>query len=183
MKLNRSEILRYMRMGRATPDAELSKRIDKVEAELLKVARPKEVHKLIKVKDLPFESADLKRVLGGAEECYLFAATLGHEVDLLIRRYSITSPADLLILQASAATMIEAYIDKCELELKKGVGVGVGCRELCTRFSPGYGDLPLSVQPIFLEMVDAGKQLGISLTDAYLMIPSKSVTAIIGVKK
>lgn len=177
MKLDRAETLRYMRMGRATPDAELSKRIDKVEAELLKVARPKEVHKLIKVKDLPFESADLKRFLGNADECYLFAATLGHEVDLLIRRYSITSPADLLILQASAATMIEAYIDKCELELKVRVG------ELCTRFSPGYGDLPLSVQPKFLEMVDAGKQLGISLTDAYLMIPSKSVTAIIGVKK
>lgn len=157
-----------MRMGRATPDAELSKRIDKVEAELIKVARPKEVHKLIKVKDLPFESADLKRFLGNADECYLFAATLGHEVDLLIRRYSITSPADLLILQASAATMIEAYID----ELFP-----------CPRFSPGYGDLPLSVQPKFLEMVDAGKQLGISLTDAYLMIPSKSVTAIIGVKK
>lgn len=166
-----------MRMGRATPDAELSKRIDKVEAELLKVARPKEVHKLIKVKDLPFESADLNRVLGDAEECYLFAATLGHEVDLLIRRYSITSPADLLILQASAATMIEAYIDECEVKIK-----GEG-EELCTRFSPGYGDLPLSVQPKFLEMVDAGKQLGISLTDAYLMIPSKSVTAIIGVKK
>lgn len=155
-------------MGRAEPDAELTKRIDKVEAELLKVARPKSVHKLIKVKELPFKSENLKRFLGDCEECYLFAATLGHEVDLLIRRYSIMSPADLLILQASAATMIEQYID----ELFP-----------CPRYSPGYGDLPLSVQPKFLEMVDAGKTLGITLTDAYLMIPSKSVTAIIGVKK
>jgi len=49
------------------------------------------------------------------------------------------------------------------------------------RFSPGYGDLPLAVQRDFLAALDATRQLGITLTPSNLMVPTKSVTAIVGV--
>jgi cobalamin-dependent methionine synthase I len=49
------------------------------------------------------------------------------------------------------------------------------------RFSPGYGDLPLNVQAKFLEIMQASKKLGIYLNESDLMIPRKSVTAILGV--
>lgn len=161
-----------MRMGGEIPEIALTRRIDAIEREVLKVARPKHVSKLFPIEKLPFESKDLRRCLGAAKRFYLFAATLGHEVDLLIRRTAALSAADLLIVQAVAATAIEQYIDDVEPTLE-----GPRTR----RYSPGYGDLPLDVQPKFLSLIEAEKSLGITLTDTNLMIPSKSVTAIIGV--
>ena len=173
MKLDRAEILRYLKMGRAEPDAALSARIDRLEREVLAAARPVSRRRKVATADLPFQSRDLCRCLRGAREAYLFAATLGHDVDRLIRKYAALSAADLLIVQAIAATAIEAYIDDETASWGE---------RLLPRFSPGYGDLPLSVQPDFLAALDAQKTLGITLTETFLMIPSKSVTAIIGIQ-
>ncbi|MBQ4346729.1 MAG: 5-methyltetrahydrofolate--homocysteine methyltransferase, partial [Oscillospiraceae bacterium] len=48
------------------------------------------------------------------------------------------------------------------------------------RFSPGYGDLPLHTQPILLRMLDAGRTLGITATAQHILLPQKSVTAVLG---
>ena len=48
------------------------------------------------------------------------------------------------------------------------------------RYSPGYGDLPLEAQRPLLAALDAARQAGITLSSALLMMPSKSVSAIIG---
>ena len=48
------------------------------------------------------------------------------------------------------------------------------------RFSPGYGDLPLNVQPVFLKALDASRRLGISVTSTNMLVPVKSVTAVLG---
>ena len=61
-------------------------------------------------------------------------------------------------------------------------GSGAEDKILRPRFSPGYGDLPLDFQKEFLKITDASRKLGISLNDSLLMSPSKSVTAIIGIK-
>jgi len=83
-----------------------------------------------------------------------------------------------VILQAAAAAMIEEYCDRVCRELKAAYEAkGLYLRP---RFSPGYGDFPLECQPYLLECVDGGKQLGIRLTGGYLMMPSKSVTAVMG---
>ena len=49
------------------------------------------------------------------------------------------------------------------------------------RFSPGYGDMPLSFVADILSLLDAGRTLGITLNESKIMSPSKSVTAVIGV--
>ncbi|MBR5134836.1 MAG: Vitamin B12 dependent methionine synthase activation subunit, partial [Clostridia bacterium] len=49
------------------------------------------------------------------------------------------------------------------------------------RFSPGYGDLPLSVQRSVATLLGMEKTLGVCLSDSLLMSPSKSVTAFVGV--
>lgn len=50
------------------------------------------------------------------------------------------------------------------------------------RFSPGYGDRELKTQKDFLKWLGA-VQIGISLTEACLMQPEKSVSAVIGAWK
>ena len=49
------------------------------------------------------------------------------------------------------------------------------------RFSPGYGDLPIEIQKDFFRVLEPNRKIGVSLTESMMMIPSKSVTAIIGI--
>ena len=82
-------------------------------------------------------------------------------------------------MQALGAERIEALCDAfCDFLAEKYAPCGLVPRQ---RFSPGYGDLPLALQPRLLEAADAARRLGVYETDTHLMNPQKSVTALIGV--
>lgn len=49
------------------------------------------------------------------------------------------------------------------------------------RFSPGYGDLPLSLQNDLLDLLDAPRRVGLTASASHILLPRKSVTAILGV--
>ena len=115
-------------------------------------------------------SADLRRHLDGCEIIILFAATVGIGIDRLIARYASLSPTKSLLFQAIGAERIEALCD-----IFNGEYGG-------SRFSPGYGDLPLEMQIDIFAALDCPRRIGLSLNESMLMSPSKSVTAIIGVK-
>ena len=87
--------------------------------------------------------------------------------------------ARAVVMQAAAAALIEEVCDRnFESWRKEYEEKGLYLRP---RFSPGYGDFPLSVQKDLLGGLEAGKRLGITLTEGGLMMPSKSVTAVIGI--
>ena len=130
------------------------------------------------VRDALLASEDLKKNLNGCDSALVFAATVGSGVDRLIRRFERTEPAKALILQAVGAERVESLCDRFNDEVKEAAGQAG--RDLRPRFSPGYGDLLLSVQPLILSMLDAEKRIGITLGNTLLMSPSKSVTAVIG---
>ena len=119
--------------------------------------------------------------LKGCEKIVLFAATVGHEMDRLIKKQTLLSPAKSVCLQAIGSERVESLCDTLNAELKeqyKKQGF-----LLKPRFSPGYGDLSLSLQREIMPALDCAKLLGISLGENLMMSPSKSVTAIIGVYK
>lgn len=178
MHADRKEVLRYLRMGNARPEATLSERIDAVEREVVAAARPLACSEIIPADELGFASSDLRRILAGCDRACLLAATLGAGVDALLRRRAAASAVDALIAQAVATTLIESHLDDCEERLRRDTGA----RGLAPRFSPGYGDLPLAAGRAILERLDATRKIGVALTDTLLMVPSKSVTAIIGIK-
>ena len=127
------------------------------------------------------ESKALFTNLKGCEKIVLFAATVGHEMDRLIKKQSLLSPAKSVCLQAIGSERVESLCDTLNAELKeqyKKQGF-----LLKPRFSPGYGDLSLSLQREIMPALDCAKLLGISLGENLMMSPSKSVTAIIGVYK
>ena len=121
------------------------------------------------------DSKALMKNLEGCEEIIVFAATIGLEIDRLIRRYSSLSPAKALFFQAIGAERIESLCDAFCDDLK---GKGL---QLRPRFSPGYGDLPLELQKDLFRVLDCPRKIGLSLNESLLMSPSKSVTAIIGI--
>ncbi|MBR6682624.1 MAG: hypothetical protein IKL40_06540 [Clostridia bacterium] len=122
------------------------------------------------------ESSDLAKNLQGCEEAFVMTMTLGIDVDRLLTKLSATSASEHYITDALSSALAEAVCDYAENRLKGDT--------LCRpRFSPGYGDLPLDIQKDVLNVVSAEKLLGITLSETNLMIPQKSITAIIGIIK
>ncbi len=185
LQIDRQETLRYLGMASAQPDAAFLSRLEVVEKSVLTAARPQACWRLVpvlveevscRVDKIIIPSRNLAQTLKGCSQAFLFAATLGTEVDALLRRYGQIAPADLVMAQAAAASLVESYCDQCEEKMKAEVPGAI----FRPRFSPGYGDFSLSLQSDLLSVLDATKRIGLSLTDAQLMIPSKSVSAIIG---
>lgn len=122
-----------------------------------------------------FTSKNLAKNLEGCEFAYVLALSLGIGVDRLVARLAVTSKAESFIADAVASAYAEAGADLLSEKLSESCS-------LKPRFSPGYGDLSLSVQPKVLDAVNAEKLVGITLNDSLLMTPCKSITAIQGIK-
>lgn len=114
--------------------------------------------------------------LGGCREVLLLGATVGHALDRLILRYGHTSPVRALFLSAIGTERVEALLDTMCREGASSLGL-----TLLPRFSPGYGEVPLSLQREVLPLLDSERLLGITLGEGLLMSPSKSVTAFAGI--
>ena len=124
------------------------------------------------------DSRDLRQHLEGCDEILLFACTAGAETDRRIARAKLLSPARGLLMHAIGAQQVEGGCDRLCARLAQQFPD----RQLTDRFSPGYGDLTLEIQRDVMAALDCGRTVGITLTDSLLMTPSKSVTAIIGMK-
>ena len=110
----------------------------------------------------------------------LFGASIGIEIDRLIAKYSRVSPLKALVFQAIGAERIERLCDEFSRDIAKEKGLeGKTCRP---RFSPGYGDLPIEMQREIFKVLDCQRKIGLTLNASMIMSPTKSVTAIIGVK-
>lgn len=114
--------------------------------------------------------------LKNCEEIFLFTATIGTKTDRIIQKYSSVSPAKAIIAQAAGTAAIERWCDLFCDELKKN-------NFLRPRFSPGYGDLDIKIQKEIFSVLDCERKIGVTLTDDYLMLPTKSVSAIVGISK
>ena len=124
-------------------------------------------------------SKDLRKALDKCEKIILFASTVGNLPDRLTARYTRIAPSKALFIQAIGAERVEALCDAFCKEIKKQYADFV----TVPRFSPGYGDLPLFMQKDIFATLDCPKNIGVTLNDSLLMLPTKSVTAIIGLKK
>ncbi|MCR5824869.1 MAG: hypothetical protein K6G60_10615 [Lachnospiraceae bacterium] len=122
------------------------------------------------------DSVDLKRHLAGCKKVILMAATVGAEADRERMKAAVKSPVEQLIYDAIGTEAIENVCDAFCEDMKKVYG------ELTSRFSPGYGDLPLEFQKTMIALLDTNRKIGLSLTDSLLMSPTKSVTAIVGIE-
>lgn len=189
-----SEVARYLGYGKKVPpDETVSKLIEKACAELAGIISPQAVFDTFEVSlqppdkiafsNITLHSKDLTRNLGGCEttpscsQIILLAATLGPQVDALIRRHQLLDKAYAAVLQATGAMYIETVVNLLNAQIKSEANK----KGLCARprFSPGYGDIPLEVQKTFFSLLPCSR-IGLTLMDSLIMAPEKSVTAFIG---
>ena len=178
IQIRAADVNRYLLLGRHAPDAALAEAMARLRDAALQVIRPARTWR--RIARVPTESKTLARHLDGCHAVYYVCGTLGAAFDALLRRTAVRSAADTLVLQAIGAAAIEEWMDIAEDEIRRELEEG---ETLVPRYSPGFGDFPLTAQREILSVLDAARAIGVSLTDTLLMVPSKSVSAVIGVKK
>jgi len=128
-----------------------------------------------------FKSTTLAHHLSGCKYCFLIAVTLGANADQVLRRLQHIDMPHAVVMDDYANRQIELACDELEAQIAKKVAAEG--YNLTSRYSPGYGDFGLENQESLLRLTHAQKRLGITLTASHLLIPQKSVTAVIGCTK
>lgn len=174
----KKEALRYLGYRGSEPDAATTGLLEKAYTELSGAVSPHYCCKLCEMSDAVtlLKGNDIAGHLAHSSRVIFFAATLGSAADKSIRTAEIRNMAYALILDALASAMIEEFCDTAEKEMHEKLG-----GFFTWRFSPGYGDYPIEVQPDIIRFLNADKQIGLTVTDSNILIPRKSVTAVIGV--
>ena len=183
------EVCRYLGYKKgARPEPEAGALIRACTARVEQAAEPRTVSTVLpltfregnemELGPIRIKSAALHRNLLGCEEVILFAATLGLEVDRLIARAGAGRVAEGAIYQAAGAALIEEVCDRANDALRtESEAEGWYLRP---RFSPGYGDFPLSCQRELLTLLRAPETIGLTAGESMLLLPTKSVTAVMG---
>lgn len=120
-------------------------------------------------------SKNLIKNLGQCNRAVIFAVTLGGGVDRLLIKLGKIMPSEQFVTDAIASALAESACDEAEKVIFEST-------PHAPRFSPGYGDLTLEIQKPLLSFLDAERTLGITLSPSLLMTPTKSITAIAGIK-
>ena len=146
------EVARYMKSGAKPLEGELLKRVKTLIAEA------------------PIDARGVWKAEGDA--IYL-CGTIGSRFDQWQRKLSVLGATDALIAQAIGAAAVESVMDRLEAEAKVA-----NPGDWNIRRSPGYGTMPLADSAKIIEKLDATKRIGVAVTEDYLLVPTKSVTAI-----
>ena len=183
---DRSEILRYLGYRGSEITDGVEKRIEACMNKANEVSKIGYSYRLFSVsykeEGVTVENAlmtmpgsSIKKHLAGADTIALMCVTLGRAFDVEVEAQMVKDPASGVILNACGIALVEKAAD----DLQKLIDDSLeGTLHTGVRFSPGYGDLPLSLQEDFLRVLNAEKYVGIRLNSSYLCNPAKTVTAV-----
>lgn len=188
--INKNEVLRYLGYKNQFLDDKINILIEECIDEIKKLVKIRYVYKYFGVNReedsiilekcyFNLEGRDIYKHLENADECILIAGTLGSLVDMRIRYYEKKYLTKALILDACANVAIEEVLDKACEEIEgdlKNIK-----KKLTHRYSPGYGDLDLNIQKRVISILEADKKIGLTASLNNILLPRKSVTAVIGV--
>ena len=180
------EILRYLRVrGEA---GALRGEVERTAAELARTVPPRWVWRAFPLErtaagvalaggGVTLTGTLAEKMLRSCGAAVLLCCTLGMAFERKVRALERRDMGGAVILDACGSAWVETGCDMAEREIASRLAP----RFLTDRFSPGYGDLPLSLQPSVLSALDAERRLGVHLSESFLMTPGKSVTAVLGV--
>ena len=186
----REEVLRYLGYHGQELSPKLEEDLGQCMEKIYEEARPRSVWRRFPLRRekagiavegtaLTLTGQDIANLLAGSNECILLAVTLGSQVERLLGYTQQLSMTKALLMDSAATAMVEAVCDDLESRLRSQIETeGL---ELTWRYSCGYGDLPLALQKDFLDALDAQKRIGLTCNGDFIMIPRKSVTAVMGV--
>lgn len=174
------DILRFLHFRQENIPQNILDDIDAALDTIYRCADFREVHRRVPVKieedalwldesvRLPYKS--LRLLFKNCSHIYVVACTLGLSISRLIKKEMAINPAHGVMLDACASMVADAYAGY----IQETLGFTT------SRFSPGYGDVPLETQRIFAQLLQIEKKIGVHLTEGNLMIPEKSIIYLTG---
>ena len=192
MKIERKEVLRYLGYKNQKIDKNIIDLIEVCIEEVIGICKERFVYEIFNIerKDgeifllesmLVLKGNDIKSHLSNSRKCVVMAATLGINVDSKIAYYSRVNITKALIMDACATTAIENLCDDIQCEImNRALEDNL---HITNRYRPGYGDFSIHNQGDILNVLDAYKKIGLSVTENSIMLPRKSVTALIGLSE
>lgn len=178
--LDHREAVRYLGDSRVEMTDEMEALLSECEEEVLSAADPKFLYK---VKELPcpelMVGKDIAEHLAGCSKVVLLSATLGAGIDRMLRIAQVKDMSRAVVLDALSSVAIEQVCRRFD----EFIAEEYPNLFQTFRFSPGYGDYPIDLQKWFLAELDAPKKIGLTTNDSYLLIPTKSVTAVMGLSE
>ena len=192
LSINKSEVLRYLGHNGQGINDDLNQKINQCIDETKEEIDSKYVYEVYDIKNnieshtvefknsnLKITSKDVSELLKDCDKCILMGATLGFNIEKNIRRYSYKNLTKGVIIDACATTLIEEVCDRIQDNIFEDVSKEN--KSLTMRYSPGYGDLDIRLNKDILNILNAQRKIGVTVTDTGIMIPRKSVVALIGV--
>lgn len=182
--VRRVEMLRYARCGDGVGVEKEAEQAQRLVDDLIRPAAAAVVFDIKRdgeklfVADTELEGKSIKKLLAPCNKCVVMAITVGFELDMKIAALGSSSPALSLLADAAASSAVEDACDACCESIESELGV-----KLTPRFSPGYGDLSMNIQPALLTLTNARRDLGLTVGSGCMLSPIKSVTAIAGIKE
>jgi len=117
----------------------------------------------------------INKFLIDCDEIFLTAVTLGFESERFITYTQKVSLSDGLLADIIASAYIDEAFSVLESELSQE-------QKINGRFSCGFGDFSIDVQPDILKILDTRKTIGLYCNENNIMLPRKSLTAVIGIE-
>ncbi|MGM9607513.1 MAG: methionine synthase [Oscillospiraceae bacterium] len=186
MRPDVDEALRYLGAGGVAPE-ELRQQVAAAADELAAAIQPRYTYKIynldhadgricLRGSGIVLTGETAERMLAQCDQAALLACTLGAAFDARLLAAQARDMARAVILDACGSAFVESGCDAAEQE----ISARFPSRYRTDRFSPGYGDLPLSLQPDICAGLDTARRLGVHVTESLILNPVKSVTAVIG---
>ena len=189
-QLRRREIYRYLRLEGHAPDEATSADVERnlkrlhniVDVRCVASLRPvTKTGGAIVFGDFSTKSVMLQKNMKTSEYAVIFAMTLGAAVDRLISRLLVTSKADAFITDACCTEYLESCANHyCAQVRDEAAQQGFIAHP---RFSPGFADFGLEFQWPLIRSLQADKKMHIALTQGNMLVPTKTITALMGLDR
>lgn len=188
--IDRREAIRYLGYGKQSPDSEILEQMQECEHELIRVMQPDYLWMPVDITKteqglctrpggLMLSGIAIQKHLEGCEQAVLSCSTLGNKVDYLIDQVQKQDMLKALLLDAEA----NAAIEQLRLFVEQRIAENFPEYTVRWQFGIGYGDLPLTLQPVLLEVLHAKEKIGLSANQKNILSPLKSVSGILGLQK
>ena len=123
----------------------------------------------------------LARLLSDSTAVYLMAASIpSRDVEKISHAMQEGEGLKAIVFDAYASELVDGTLDVIVARKNEALR-RTGQKLTKRRFSAGYGDLDLSFQKVFYDLLDM-RTLDVIINENYLLSPEKSVIAIAGVE-
>lgn len=186
MKIPLKDVLLYMGVKRE-PDPDTLRLARKAAEKAEKIITPRQSVRIFDVTrtkegycagGVTFTGKCAEKLFENCSRAALMTVTAGHALDAEINRLSVSDMKNAFALDAAGVAAVECVADEAEETVRLNTAIG---EKLTMRFSPGYGDMPLSLSRAIASATDAQRRTGVTVTEGDMLVPSKSVTAVIGI--